>query len=58
MPNKSGAAPKAAPNQIPPIVGANVGVTATPPRLAGGWQPRRVGTIIIYPMQRTAALSY
>ena len=27
---------------------ANVSVTATPPCLAGGWQPRRVSTIIIF----------
>ena len=30
MPNKSGAAPKAAPNQIPPIVGAIAGIYAVP----------------------------
>jgi len=27
---------------VAPIVGANGGVTAIPPRLASGWQPRRV----------------
>ena len=34
------------------------GMAAKPLRLAGGWQPRIVGTIIIYPVPRAAALRY